>query len=342
MEINELNELIFSLCRTWGVSGNETDTAELCMEIMKKYTPDCRIKNGNVIANIGTRREGRPHLLIDAHLDRVGLIVTHITEDGFLKVGNAGGLDRRIFPAQKVIVHGTNNFKGVICVLPPHLKSGESKVMEMSDVCIDVGMTHDEASKAIPLGSSISFDSEPSLLLNGRICSSALDDRCGIAAIIAAVDMISSADPATLPYSVTVLFSAEEELGERGAAVAAFDIDPDIAIAVDVSFGLSSGEKPEKCGELEKGPMIGISPSLDRGLSDRLTELADGNNIPWQPEVMSGSTGTNADRFSICRGGARAVTVSIPLRYMHTPGEVISAEDVMLTARLLAAYLTEG
>ncbi|MGN0642084.1 MAG: M42 family metallopeptidase [Huintestinicola sp.] len=345
MDKTELTELIMKLADTSGVSGNEDETAELCLEIMKKYTPCCMIKNGNVIANFGTRSESRPHLLIDAHLDRVGLIVSYITEDGFLKVANIGGLDRRLFPAQKVTVHGKDgSYSGVICVLPPHLKGGDSKVMSADDVCIDVGMSREEAYEKIPLGSTVSFDSHPVRLLGDRICSSALDDRCGIAAIIAAVDTVCKKvkDPDELPFSFTVMFSAQEELGERGAAVGAFDIDPDIAVAVDVSFALAKGEKAEKCGEMGKGCMIGIAPSLDRKLSKCFIDYAEDKNIPYQLEVMNGQTGTNADRFSICRNGSRAVTLSIPLRYMHTPAEVISAEDVMLTAQLLSEYILGG
>ncbi|MBQ5333749.1 MAG: M42 family peptidase, partial [Oscillospiraceae bacterium] len=145
-----------------------------------------------------------------------------------------------------------------------------------------------------------------------------------------------------LPCSFTVMFSAQEELGERGACIGAFDIDPDISIAVDVSFALCGGENPRKCGELQKGCMIGIAPSLDRGLSQWFINHSKKNDIPYQVEVMNGTTGTNADRFSVNRGGSRAVTLSIPLRYMHTPAEVIDVSDCELTASLIADFLKAG
>ena len=130
-----------------------------------------------------------------------------------------------------------------------------------------------------------------------------------------------------------------EELGERGAKIAAYTIQPDIALAVDVSFGRANEEAPEKCGSLGGGAMIGISPSLSAEVSHDLKNVAETEQIPWQPEVMAGTTGTNADQFSVTRGGVKACTVSIPLRYMHTPAEVIALSDVTATGDLLAAYL---
>ena len=139
--------------------------------------------------------------------------------------------------------------------------------------------------------------------------------------------------------SVDDLFSTQEELGERGACIGAFDIDPDIALAVDVSFGRVLGDKESESGELGKGPMIGISPSLSREVSNKLIDICKEKNIPWQPEVMSGLTSTNADRFSVNKCGCKACTVSIPLKYMHTPAEIIDTRDVKETGRLLAEYI---
>ena len=137
------------------------------------------------------------------------------------------------------------------------------------------------------------------------------------------------------------MFSVQEEIGERGAKVGGFDIDPDIAVEVDVSFALTSDESPDKCGKLGKGPMIGISPSLSRRLSKDLMRIATEKDIPYQTEVMSRLTGTNADQFSITKGGCEAVTVSIPLRYMHTPVEVCDMRDVESAVALIVKVAEE-
>ncbi len=136
-------------------------------------------------------------------------------------------------------------------------------------------------------------------------------------------------------------FSTQEELGERGAKIGAYTLDADIALAVDVSFAMAQGENEKKCGFLGKGPMIGVSPSLSRDVTNELMRAAESSSIPYQTEVMNGLTSTNADRYSVSRGGAETCTVSIPLRNMHTPVEVIDLDDVRLTADLIAAYIKE-
>lgn len=346
MDRRELTELIMQLADIDGASGNEFAAARFAGEKLQKYGGTAEYKSGSVMAHFGHRRDGVPHILIDAHIDRVGLMVTYNEGNGFVKADCIGGLDRRIFPAQRVKVHCREtgeDIPGVICTLPPHL-AAEAKVMDKDSIYIDLLADSETAGKVLP-GDHVSFDTHCEELLGGRICGGGLDDRCGCGTVIAALSIIHEGCGGNydrLPCSFTVLFSEQEEVGERGACTAAFDIDPDIAVAVDVSFAMSPGEEAVKCGELGKGCMIGISPSLDRGISQGFIKTAGEMKLPFQREVMSGETGTNADRFSVNRGGARAVTLSIPLRYMHTPGEVIDIADCENTARLIAGYIARG
>lgn len=157
-----------------------------------------------------------------------------------------------------------------------------------------------------------------------------------MAAILRMLELVQGE---TLPCTVEVLFSVQEETGECGAITGGYTANPDVALAVDVTFALGHGEDAAKCGKMGGGPMIGLAPSLSRNVSEALIAAAEVEEISWQPEVMPGMTGTNADRFSVTRGGVCAGTVSIPLRYMHTPSEVIALSDVEQTAKLLAAYL---
>lgn len=332
----DIRSTVVSLSEISGTSGSESKAAQLALVMLREYCPDAEIINGNVTGKFGTHREGLPSLLLDAHIDQIGFAVTYITDDGFIKVGNIGGIDRRLLPAQPVVVHGSRDIKGVICSVPPHLTSGGSEVLEMDDVAIDTGLTKEELEKLVSLGDSVTFDVTCRDLIGSRITGGALDDRCGVASILYALELLKGSD---LAYNVTVLFSTQEEVGERGAKIGAFEIDPDIALAVDVSFAYAIGEEESKCGYLGKGPMIGISPSLSREISDELINTAKSADIPYQIEVMSGLTGTNADRFSVNRCGAKACTVSIPLRNMHTPVEVIDITDAEQTAKLLAAYI---
>lgn len=334
----DLKETIKSLCGTAGASGNEEAAAELALEMLREYCPGAEIKNGNVIGSFGEFSEGKPSLVLDAHIDQIGMIVTHITDDGFIRMGNLGGIDRRLLPAQPVVIHGSCDIKGVICSVPPHLSSGGSEVLSFDNAAVDTGMSKEELERIVSAGDFITFDVKCRDLMGSRITGGALDDRCGVAAILRALELLKGQETA---YNVTAVFSAQEELGERGAKIAAYEVAPDIAIAVDVSFAYANGENPESCGYLGKGPMIGISPSLSREVSDELLSIARASGIPYQTEVMSGMTSTNADRYSVSRCGAKTCTVSVPLRNMHTPVEVIDIGDVELTAKLLAEYIKE-
>lgn len=335
MQNMNITEITMKLADCGGVSGREDEISQYAAELLKKYTDDITINNGSVIAVLGDKN-AKPHIVIDAHTDRIGFVVTSVTEGGFLKVSNAGGIDMRILAAQQVIINGKKAVRGVICSVPPHLNHGEKKVPDISDIYIDTGLTKKEAEELISPGDTVRFACTAKKLLGNRITGGALDDRSGIAAVIYALE---NTDISALKCRVTVVFSAQEEIGERGAAVCAYRTAADIALAVDVSFAYSEGEKKDKCGQLGKGCMIGYAPTLDRELSRRFTELAKSENIPYQTEVMSGTTGTNADRYSVTRDGMKAVTLSIPLRYMHTPSEVIDMNDVINTGRLIAAYL---
>ena len=334
----DLKKTVISLSEISGASGDESCAALLARDLLREYCPDAEIVSGNVVGTFGEQREGLPLLVLDAHIDQVGMIVTYITDEGFVKVGNLGGLDRRLLPAQAVTIHGKKDISGVICSVPPHLSGGSGEVLQMDDISVDTGMTKEELEEIVSFGDSITFDVTCRLLAGNRITGGAMDDRCGIASILAALDMLKDCKTA---YNVKVIFSAQEELGERGAKIGAYALNPDIALAVDVSFAYAIGEDERKCGYLGKGPMIGISPSLSREISDKLTDTAKNCGIPYQTEVMNGLTSTNADRYSVNRGGCKTCTVSIPLRNMHSPVEVIDLEDVKLTAELLAAFIRE-
>ena len=335
MTREELTGTLKDLCFAQGLSGDENSAASAALACLRKYIPDACITGGNVTGTIGSTKENAPHVLLDAHLDQVGLIVTSVTDDGFVTVGNIGGLDRRLFPVQKVWINGAEDtIPGIICALPPHLTKDKEKVQKIEEVRIDTGYPAEELRKLVHPGDSVYFDNKPAALGADGFTSAALDDRCGIAAILAALDIL---DLEYLPCRLTVQFSAEEEVGERGAATGCFAADPDIAIAVDVSF--AGDGKLSETGRMGGGPMIGFSPSLSREVSEALKAAAEYAEIPWQYEVMNGTTGTNADRFSVCRDGVKACTVSIPLRYMHTPQEVIDLRDVEKTGELLAEYV---
>ena len=173
---------------------------------------------------------------------------------------------------------------------------------------------------------------------DGIVTSKALDDRSGVAAVLLALDMLKGKETA---YDICVLFAAQEETGERGAKTGTYRLAPDLAIAVDVSFAKTHFESEQDCAKMGEGAMIGIAPVLSGDLSQELVRTAERCNLPYQLEVMSGTTGTDADKISISAGGVRTVILSIPLKYMHTPVEVVDLGDIENTAKLIAEFAQE-
>ena len=332
----ELKNVIFDLSSADGVSGEESCAAQYALKYLKNYTDDCFIKNGNVIGNFGNRKNGTPHILIDAHIDQVGLIVTNIYESGFIGFSNVGGIDRRLLPAQQVCIHGKKKLAGVVCSTPPHLSGSDNKINKIEDFYIDTGMSFEAVSNIVEPGDRITFASMPKELLNDRITGPALDDRSGVASILYALELLKDRE---LNCGLSVLFSSQEELGLRGATIGSYLLEPDISVSVDVSFGYTSDAPEHKCGKMGEGPMIGIAPTLDQEISSELIQTAAENNIAYQLEVMGEETSTNADAIGMMRGGLKTGLVSIPIRYMHTPIETVVLADIENVGCLLAKYV---
>ncbi len=332
----DIRQLMEQLCAVPGVSGREDGAAETAANLLSRYAQVHRDALGNVIGHIPGNGA---HILLDAHIDQIGLIVTDIDEAGFLRVDRCGGIDPRILVGQDVCVWGNGPIKGTICSTPPHLlRDGDSKqAAGFEDIGIDIGLTQEEAACRVRRGDRVTFDTPPVSLLGTRFSAPALDDRAGVAAILLALERCGD----RLKNPVTVVFAVQEEIGTRGAAVAAYAAQAEKAIAVDVSFAMSPGCPERKCAKLGSGAMIGIAPTLSAALSDELAALAERKNIPHTLEIMGGETGTDADRIDIAGNGARMGLISIPQRYMHTPVEVVDLQDIESTADLIAAYLLQ-
>lgn len=329
------------LCCAAGVGG-QNEAAQVAAGYLRDYCDEVTVDAlGNVLGVRRCGREQAPAILLEAHIDEVGYLVTGVDTDGFVRVTKCGGADLRTAPASEVIVWGDQPYSGVICSTPPHLSKGETgkKFPEADHLGIDVGMDAQEAAKHIHPGDRVSFRPVFQRMAGDAVCSKSLDDRAGVASVLGCLSLLKGKE---LPCDVYAAFCVQEELGCRGVSAAAFGIAPDGAIAVDVSFADAPGEKAEKCGKLAEGPMIGRAPALPYRLSDRLEQLAKKHDIPYQTEVMGDDTGTDADNLASSRAGVPTALLSIPLRYMHTPSEVVCLSDVENTARLMAAMLTEG
>ena len=337
---DEIISITRRLTQAVGLAGREDQAALAAMELLRPLGEPRLSPLGSVICTVCPGRPGHPHIMLEAHLDQVGMIVTRVEDGGFLRVANAGGLDRRLLPSSPVTIHAAQGeFGGIVVSVPPHLAGGDEKPLKMEDVLVDTGFETQRARELFAPGDSVSLDGPMELMEGGRLRSRALDDRIGCAAVILAARELHAADPGC---KVTVVLASMEESSGVGAATAAFEVDPDMALAVDVSFGDGFGVPAWKCGKMGEGPMIGIAPVLDQKIFAALKDLASRLGIPFQTEVMGGRTGTDADKIAAAGKGRAVGLISIPLRNMHTPVETVCLEDVENTARLMAAFVEEA
>lgn len=327
-------ELLKDLTQITCVSGYEKNIHSYLKNVLEEYGTVSTDAMNNIYCTFG---EG-VHFLLDAHIDQIGFIVTEITDDGFIKFDKIGGVDTKYLPALEVTVWGKKEINGVISTLPPHLQSAEDekKAPKIKDLAIDTGYSKAELDEIVSVGDTITFKNNFTTLLNNQISANSLDDRSGVASILLCLDRLKK-----LPCKITVLFSAQEEVGTRGAKIGPYLKKVDEAICIDVSFAYTPGCDKTECGEISKGAMIGFSPILDRNISNVLVNTANNYNIPYQCEIMSGRTGTNADVISISETGVKTALISIPEKYMHQRVEVVDTADVEAVSDLICAYIKE-
>ena len=330
----DLKELCFKLSDISATSGDETGFSHELIKLLNEYMP-CKIDNvGNVL---GSSEKGDFHILLDAHIDQVGLVVRGIDSKGFLLVDKIGSIDIRALTGAEVIVHGKEDLFGVVCSVPPHLQSGDSGgELNLKSMAIDIGLSAEEAKKAVSIGDRVTMRNFSNQLLNNCISGSALDNRAGVVAIFGALDILKDK---LHNVKLSVLFSVQEEVGCRGAGCGAFALMPDCAIVVDVGFGDDVYTDKSLTISLGGGPSIGIAPILSKALSDELVSIAKDEDIPYQHDVMSRTTGTNADTITVVGSGVPTLLLSVPLRYMHTANEVVNIDDIENTSKLIAEFV---
>lgn len=332
-----MEKILTSLCNSGTVSGNEL----VDFEIIKQLMPNIEIEtdyNNNIIATMGNPNS-EDVILLDAHNDRIGFVVSYIDDNGFIKVANCGGIDRRVLLGSEVTVIGKKLLHGIVCCLPPHLSDGgEDKSPSSDSIYIDTGLNKAEVTDIVSLGDNVIVSSKPKKLIGSRFTAGSLDNKAGVATLIKVAHMLVDKN---LDCRVKFLFSSQEETGFLGSRTASFAIKPSCAIVVDVSFATQPMVAPEKCGELSKGPMIGFAPILDKEMFSDLKSISHKNDIPYQLEIMSSTTGTNADAITTTASGVRTALISIPLRNMHTQAEIVDMTDIENTAKLIALYITK-
>jgi putative aminopeptidase FrvX len=321
------------------VSGNEKNMWGFLDDSFKSYCDNVEVdKFGNII---GLKKGQNPErkIMVTSHYDEIGFLVKSIDENGFIRFTNIGGIDSKILLAQEVIIHGKENIYGVIGAKPPHLLDPEEakKAVDIKTLYIDTGMNSEELKKIVSVGDFISFKPNFLELQSEMVSSKSFDNRCSVVAMLVAMEELSYIKHDQDIYFVA---SVQEEVHMTGAITASYNLEPDIAIVLDVCGGDTPDAPKEKTSTCGKGPTIAIGPILNKDLTNKLVDTAKNENIPYQIGVEPGSTGTEAFATQISRCGIPTVLISIPLKYMHTSVETISIKDTRVCGKLVTEYIS--
>lgn len=285
----------------------------------------------------GTGPNPRPRLLLSAHMDAIGLMVTGISE-GLLRFTQIGGVDPRILPGQLVTVHGRRELPAVVVqpndrLLPAAVRE---KPIAMEYLLIDTGLPAAEVSSLVRVGDLVSFAQPPIDLSGDTLAGHSLDDRAAVAAVTVCLEELKHMSHA---WDVWAVASTQEEVSFAGAYTSPFEIRPDLAIAIDVTFAKGPGVSDYRGFPLGKGPTLGMGPNVHTAIYKKFNELADQLDIPHSLEVMPRHSGTDAYAIQVVAEGIPTMVIGIPLRYMHTPVEVVSLKDIQRTGHLLAEFI---
>jgi endoglucanase len=336
-----IKSILKQFSETDGPSGREEVVASLVAELLEPLCDD--VRTDELFNVIGVKRgrgpEPRPQVMLMAHLDEIQMLVSAL--DGpFLRFVQLS-YDPRVLVGQEVTVFGRRKLHGVIGDRPPHLMKPEDRqrMPDINDLVIDLGLDAETVAENVHVGDVALIERSFMELVGDRVAGKALDNRLSVTAMLATLDQLQRIQH---PCDVIAVASVGEEFNGLGAKTATFQLQPDIAIALDVTFGKQPGTQDVGSFALGSGPIIGVGPNLDAKLTRKLIDIAKDLEIPHDLEPLPASSGTDAWTIQVMVGGIRTALVGIAIRNMHSPVEVADLQDVSRTARLLSAFLAEA
>lgn len=331
-------DFLREITRIPGLPAYERDVARFVQGAFEPLVDDVRVDTmQNVIARTG---QGGPRILVTAHQDEIGLVVTKIEKDGSLRMTRSGGVDPRILPACEVWVQAKDGaLYGVVGAKAPHLltEADRKKAIKLKDLYIDLGMSPERVRELVRVGDQVALAGPLTELAGGHLAAKTMDDRAGVCAMLCAAEQLRR-----FRARAEVLFVAasQEEVGSFGATVAGYSLEPDIVIAVEVTHGAGPGTGKWEAFPLDK-VTLGKGPSLHPELLRRIQETAKRNHIDCLTEISTGTTWTDADPLQVSRAGVPCALVQIPLRYMHTTVEMLNESVIEEAGRLIALFIDD-
>ena len=327
-----MRQALERLCTCTAPSGFEGPAAAVAAELLRPLVDEVSIdRMGNVLGVRRSKTPGAPKLLLDAHLDEIGLIVTGM-EDGFLRFRSIGGVDPRMLPGRELVVLTDPPLRGLVAC---PAGGDEDKSVPLNELYVDVGLSQEEAERAVPVGTPMVYRAGCFPLGEDQMCGKSMDDRACFVTLLRAAELLRDKE---LDVELHIMGSTREEVSGAGAVVGTWAVAPDFCVAVDVTHGKTPDGPADKTFELGGGPAIGVGPNMTRWMTERMIDKAREHSIPYQLEIMSGHTGTNGWEMQISREGVATSVLSLPLKYMHTPVETLSLADMEGVAQLLAAF----
>jgi|UniRef100_A0A7V3RHG4 endoglucanase len=331
-----LDEILKKLCESYWV-GYSGEINEVLLKELRKFTKDARsFPDGSIYGLLtGTKKT---NVMLACHIDEIGFIVNYIEDNGFIRFRPVGGCDQRILPGQEVVILGRKKIKGYIGIKPPHLmkKDEFDKVQPIDKLFIDTGLKPEAVRRFISIGDFICFAGYYNKLQGDFRSAKSLDNRASVAC---AIMILRELDKIGSPVNVHFIATNQEEFSGLGARVHSYRIKLDYGIVIDVTHGEYPGLAEGEYFSLEKGPVIARGATIPQKLFKLLLDSAKSKEIPYQIEAIPGYTGTDADAIAFNKEGIPTCVLGIPLRYMHTPVEVVSLKDIERTARLVVEFI---
>jgi tetrahedral aminopeptidase len=338
----ELTPFLKSLLSTSGLSAYETPAAQLIEAAWAPLVDKIQYsKIGSLEALKTGSTPNAPKIMLAAHMDAIGMMVTQV-KNGFLHVTGVGGVDARVLPGTPVMIHATGGKKeelpGIVVqpsarLLPESLGDGP---IPMEHLLIETGLLPKDVAAKVQIGDLVSYATEPTELAGDVLAGHTLDNRASVAVVTVALQELQKKSHA---WDVWAVATVQEEVSLGGAFTSAEGLRPDLAVAIDVTFAKGPGASDWSTFTLGKGPTLGFGPNLHPFLFKKFEQLAKELEIPYQTEVIPRHSGTDAYAMQVSAEGIPSMVIGIPLRYMHTPVEVVALKDIQRAGRLLAEFI---